>query len=479
MRTLTSVAALFIFLVGSTIYNIHLFPGMNFDEAWFSLQAHRYIEGQSPSLFGMNTHSGSLPQFYLALLYQVFGASIATYRLGFLAISALALAIIAWQRRSGVWLALALSTPLMFFQLRMGLEVSHFFLLFFAILHSPILAMLEGRALTRSQSLIWIVALFLGVWTHVLFLSLLLAIELWGLFFDERKVISKNTKTLHLSHVALAPLFIQMLWTSKWSIKAAAVLAGLVALSFAWHQYARLSCYRAWPFVKFAIILFGLHCVFNFLVFFDGSWNSLLYTGHRGVPGLLLAAWVGAVIFATFKNGAHSQASRNWAGLSLCLVIVSGWMTVTWAPKSFVLPLVLLAFTVESILKTRPKGALLALPLIVMGLSMQLWSHKIFHHREVVNTGFRFGLLRDSSYDTLPNLEFFRELKNKDLCTDSSCLRIDDSRLVQIFAALGELEGTSIGDAQPNLLAHCNRFGDTQKGLVRLSDSNFCLIDNR
>ena len=157
-----------------SLYQIHTLPPVHYDEAWFGQFANRIaFEPSFWPLEAMNSYTGPILHYFLALTFRVFGAGVETSRYFFLGLNlatlgALALLIrrISNGRAVAVFVLFFGLLPVSVFSQRIQLEVTSWFALCYSVVLWGIV--LWNSKPTRAICLI-AGGIWLGLFSHILF----------------------------------------------------------------------------------------------------------------------------------------------------------------------------------------------------------------------------------------------------------------------------------------------------------------------
>lgn len=420
--------------------------GLHYDEAWFANYSLRILEEPGFWPFqAMNAHTFAWSHYITAFFFKIFGVSLWVYRLSYAAMAVLGLGLFSlglkrwYGSRVATWFLLFAGTcPLIVLSHRFSVEVTCFFSFILGLLFF-IYARENLKQSNKWQVTLLSLLIFVGVTSHALFLGIPLALLGYRILRGE-KLSATEKQTALWSILLILPFFAQMLWFSKWWLKAAGVVAMLLVL-FVWVYKDFLLPKRLTLENKYICGFGGILAavpIFNFLLFLESSWSFYYIMGFLNVPWfkgsyLILNALLLFLVWSCVRS-----KLTLWAIVTFCL----GVLTVVQAPRNNLLPAVIwamiLSWGVTQIKNRIVFGA--AVAVVLVGSVQLIYNFYIPGARySNLRSDFRFGVLKDSSFDNAahyPPLEFLL----KKGCSFNEVVRVKDARLSFQFQVLEKLE---------------------------------------
>lgn len=175
--------ALLAVLAIELFFHLAVFPGLHGDEAWMGLRALDFASGKPFSLHGMNNYTAAFFSEVVAGSFSLLQPGVFALRLpgavfNFLAMAVLTAAL--WKRPPAAFIVLALfaSSLLFLFYGRVAWEATAMQNLLLSIVFAAVLHVAErGRAGPGSLLVIFITSAA-GVWNHIIFLTVAIALAL-------------------------------------------------------------------------------------------------------------------------------------------------------------------------------------------------------------------------------------------------------------------------------------------------------------
>ncbi|MEY4581429.1 MAG: hypothetical protein RL701_6132 [Pseudomonadota bacterium] len=208
---LALVIALALYLLLAITFRIGTFPALHGDEAYFGLTALDMLQHGLQSPHASNTYTGPLEAAWVALIFAVSQPSVAALRSSALLANGSAWLLWAWLRfrRGGPRAALPIllliaASPLLLFMARLAWEVS--------ALQGILLAGLLGAVASRERSVqpsrwtsaCYLCAAWLGVSSHFIFLTVLMALFLGAVAAVRADTSDREAPTVLLTAAGLA-----------------------------------------------------------------------------------------------------------------------------------------------------------------------------------------------------------------------------------------------------------------------------------
>lgn len=417
------------------LFFTHLFSltqvgGWHLDEAWAGNFSHRIaFESGFWPFQAMSPYTTAWSHYIAALAFRIFGTSVFVYRAtGILEVFlGIALITATLARRGEIKAAALLPGVIAFFPVlvmnhRWVIEMNTFFVLCAGLVTYGIAS--------RRQGLAYIGA-FLGITSHVLFLAPCLALLYWC--WVNGKLDRRQRMSIGALAITLGAFFVRIFLRTESDdhMKALALIGLSIVIAFGAQVPSPVENGRKYFLLIPAIL--GIPLLFPFLLFIEGSWVALFFSGTLQTP-LLIGTILIPVALLIFYSRPKFFSELLW--LPFCLVLTL-LMVVKPGPRYYEIPFlfcaVLFATGLSRVTTTRAKQVLVLW--FAFG-SLQLGANYFLPTIAETQVDHTFHLWRfhDSSADMLPIQRVARRL-SREGC-DYSDLKLTDDRMEQCLKFL-------------------------------------------
>ena len=447
----------FLALILSHTLWIRYVPGLQFDEGWYGIFAHRIAHepGFWPRSGNMTSYTSALPHYFTAFFFKIFGTSLLVYRaVGVFQVAVGVLMIsagfyVAEQRRAAViFPAVVAFFPALVINQRWVVELTTY-----CAMTTGMIGLGLALRWKRGPSF-WAYALilsgaFLGVTAHIVYIAPVLAMWLCMISAGAIRTF-KDRFAAVLGALILVPFFLHVFLTEEDKAKGVALLS-LPFVMIAFHAVGpKLSDAAAKVLPKILVLPTALGCAlfFPLSLFMEGNWLAKFSNGfieNSNLMGLgFIAPAVAVAYWGTSKKplGLKNKAFRSVAPfLPIALLIVYA-MVIKAGPRYLEAHFLFVAGVFTMFLARLDfHGAVAGFVLhVVLGSAVLGWNYFLpsIEERQEDHV-FHFWRWRDGSGGFLPKIRLMKRLAAEG-CTAKNIGSVEDgsSGVALEFLAIGD-----------------------------------------
>lgn len=445
---------------------LNIIPGLHFDEAWAANFAYRIY--QEPGFWPLHAQSPyTMPwsHYFAAIFFQLFGVSVLVFRLSqvFLAAIGILLLLRVLFRTNRARIALyfpflLIAFPGMIINQRFAIELTGFHL-FCAGLLVYGLSIARSKYWSRVGKVLALMAVFLGVSSHVLFLALPFALfffHLWNSGSFNTAFQKEESFWIAGAGLSLLPFFVRIYMGVPEKGKAIALILGISIFSIwvlckapVWQKLLTWQKYWLW-----LPVLAGAVFLANAFFFWEGHWVILRQIGELQAILFFGTSLVVLLVLTVFYGWERLWAISDFRKLLqflLLLCLFLGVLMLKQTPRYYHLSFVpITALLVLFLMQMRVlwRSLVIAFFLLHVGSSItaNYFLPAVYGHQ--VDSDIQVLTFKDSSRDFLPKQHVVRYLGS--LNCGLKDIKTSDSRVAESFKFLRHSDWPmSGGDACP------------------------------